>query len=52
MQGFLNDKFPTENRSAPLSTWKNIFFLNQVRPQNTIRKITFKQTSSTPFCSY
>lgn len=26
MQRFLNDKFPIENRSAPLATWKKIFF--------------------------
>lgn len=25
MQRFLNDKFPIENRSPPLATWKKIF---------------------------
>lgn len=34
MQGFLNDKYPLENESAPLTTWKKTLPENQNNPQN------------------
>lgn len=49
MQRFLNDKFPTENRSTPLATWKKIFLKIKLDLKIQLEKSRSSKPALLPF---